>query len=117
MVALRDFIDKNYAGNDSAFARAHNQHITQVKRWLKANAFLNGTLLCIPKCELVSPALTEPPEFGSKYWHLNDAATPGGEKLPIVAKYWVGDVIDNARLEVANVFNSEASARASHGER
>ncbi len=37
---LKTLIAEQYDGNDSEFARQHNQHLTQVKRWIEKDCYI-----------------------------------------------------------------------------
>lgn len=44
--SLAEFIDENFNGNQSAFARANNVQRAQVTQWLKADYIVVGDKLC-----------------------------------------------------------------------
>lgn len=115
MQLLKDYIKENYGGVASAFAKAHNQHLTMVYRWQKSNDVYvsNGDLVLMRTMRsLVLPAMVDSPSVGAKYWHHTDVITKAGVKAEIHPAYWTGQIHDITRLELSNVFINEASARA-----
>lgn len=46
IMSLRKFIDDNFGGNQSAFAREINVQRAQIGQWIKAGYFMVGNKLC-----------------------------------------------------------------------